>query len=211
MSPLKKGHVLKGFDVTLVKGKFDFSIEEYQEIQDEIEKSDHVIFTSILYKTNDGGLGGDLPQLYYKVKKGETFNHMSHFNVKYGERYPQNSFFYYPYDQRQEHYFLDGVYVSTYTKKNGDIRTHQKEMLASGKFEFVSVNTLHTILATTDDPYFENQWALKNEGSTLHYDGTPGADISVVSAWDITTGDPLLKIENDSNQNTRFFLKYIAF
>jgi subtilisin family serine protease len=194
LEKLEKGHVLKGFDVTLVKAESDFSIEKYRSIQEEIEENELVIFTSILYRTADGAVGGDLPQLYYKVKEGEVFNEFSHFNVKYGERHPSNSYLFYPYAQRQEHYFLDGVYVSDYTKKDGDIREHQKEMLASGIFEFVSINTLHTVLATTDDPYFENQWALENEGTALHYDGTPGADMAVVPAWDITTGDPDIKI-----------------
>ena len=38
-----------------------------------------------------------------------------------------------------------------------------------------------------DDPYLSNQWHYNNTGQT---DGTPGADANIISAWNITTGDP---------------------
>lgn len=192
--PLKEGHMLKGFGVTLAEGSDEFSIEEYEAIQREIEKNDNVTFTSILYKTIDGGVGGDLPQLYYKLKEGEYLYGEEYFNRKAGIRRRINSFYNFPFWQREKHYYLEDVFVSTYTKENGNIRKHQIEMLETGKFEFVSVNTLHTVLATTDDSYFENQWALENDGSALHFDGTAGADMAVVPAWDISTGDPSIKI-----------------
>lgn len=192
--PLKEKDLLVGFGVTLAEGVMNYSIDEYKNIQQEVEESDLVTFTSILYRTDEGAFGGDLPQLYYKVKEGETFNELSYFNLKYGERRSKDSYLSFPYRQRYKHYFLEDVYVSNYTKKNGDIRAHQQEMLSSGNFEFVSVNTLHTVLATTDDPYFENQWGLENDGTALHFDGTPGADMSVTEAWDITSGDGDIKI-----------------
>ncbi|HTM10955.1 MAG TPA: peptidase S8, partial [Verrucomicrobiae bacterium] len=39
--------------------------------------------------------------------------------------------------------------------------------------------------AVPSDPSFNSQWHLQNTGQ---FDGTPGADIKAVPAWDITTG-----------------------
>ncbi|MFT5823093.1 MAG: subtilisin family serine protease [Crocinitomix sp.] len=195
LSKLQEGHVLNGFDVTLVEGSSNFSVAEYEAIQLEIEKSEIVIFTSILYRTEDGAIGGDLPQLYYKLKEGQLIHGLDYNSSKHDERRKVTSYLNFPMWRCEPHYALENVYVRTYSKViGGDIRAHQKEMLATGKFEFVSVNTLHTVLATTTDPYFENQWALENDGSALHFDGTAGADMAVVPAWDITTGDPSIKI-----------------
>lgn len=177
---LKKNHLLKGFGVTLVEGSGQYTVEQYKAFQQQIEKNDEIVFTSILYKTPDGGVGGDLPQMYYKFKEN-----------------PPNPYYYRlpkVLPKITNHHYLKGVKVASYSKYCDDIRTVQEEMTASGNFEFVSVNTLHTVLATVDDPYFENQWALENEGTALHYDGTPGADMSVVEAWEFETGSPDIKI-----------------
>ena len=40
-----------------------------------------------------------------------------------------------------------------------------------------------------DDPYFGSQWGLHNTGQMVNgVIGTPGADISIIDAWNITTG-----------------------
>ncbi|KAA3605594.1 MAG: T9SS C-terminal target domain-containing protein [Calditrichaeota bacterium] len=40
-----------------------------------------------------------------------------------------------------------------------------------------------------NDPFFPNQWHLKNEGTPIQYSGTPGADLNVINAWTVTEGD----------------------
>ncbi|MDZ7343203.1 MAG: S8 family serine peptidase, partial [candidate division KSB1 bacterium] len=42
-----------------------------------------------------------------------------------------------------------------------------------------------------NDPFFNRQWYLKNDGQG---NGTPGADIKATQAWDITTGSSSIKI-----------------
>ena len=39
----------------------------------------------------------------------------------------------------------------------------------------------------SDDPFFRFQWYLRNTGQ---FSGTPGADISIIGAWNITRGNP---------------------
>lgn len=51
------------------------------------------------------------------------------------------------------------------------------------------------------DPYFGDQWSLKNSGQTIPRTrptpdevGTPGSDIKATSAWDVTKGDSAVKV-----------------
>ncbi len=66
---------------------------------------------------------------------------------------------------------------------------------ATGLFAIVSPNLMHTVSdCSVDDPRFDRQWNLKNDGSSLQGSGTIGADIDVEAAWAITTGSPNIKI-----------------
>jgi len=66
---------------------------------------------------------------------------------------------------------------------------------ASGQFSLVSPNLMHTVSdCSVNDPLFSRQWNLKNDGSPLQSNGIPGADMDIETAWDITTGDPNIKI-----------------
>lgn len=40
-----------------------------------------------------------------------------------------------------------------------------------------------------NDPFFPNQWHLKNEGTPIQFSGVPGADLNVLNAWTVTEGD----------------------
>ena len=189
--PLNKLQDLNGFEVTLVEILEGLGEDDCQYLSDELEKSELVEFTSIIYKTNHGAIGADLQELFVK---------------------PQGAF-----DPKQllisescvsvtPHHYLSDVYVYTFNKNSSDIRTVQAQLQSSGKFEFVSVNTLHTVLATIDDPYFENQWAFENNGTAIHFDGVEGADMSVVEAWTISTGNPEIKVAVlDSGTDTNHF------
>ncbi|TAK64051.1 MAG: T9SS type A sorting domain-containing protein [Bacteroidetes bacterium] len=47
---------------------------------------------------------------------------------------------------------------------------------------------------TPNDPNFNRQWALKNDGTAIQGNGTIGVDIKATEAWDITTGSNDAKI-----------------
>ncbi len=46
-------------------------------------------------------------------------------------------------------------------------------------------STINSLKASSNDPYFPQQYGYENTGQT---NGTPGADISLLEAWDIQTG-----------------------
>jgi len=82
------------------------------------------------------------------------------------------------------------------TDKNG---MHPLEAVAAlkatGLFRTVSPNLIHTVSdCSVDDPRYDRQWNLKNEGTPAQGNGTVGADIAAEEAWAITTGSPNVKI-----------------
>lgn len=82
------------------------------------------------------------------------------------------------------------------TDKHGmDVREAIDHFNALGVFAIVSPNLMHTVSdCNVDDPRYERQWHLKNDGTPLQGNGTPGADIEVEPAWAVTTGDANIKI-----------------
>ena len=60
--------------------------------------------------------------------------------------------------------------------------------------EYVGFNQVFTLEASVNDPLYERQWAIENNGTPLQYNGTPGADMSVDDAWLTTTGSSSIKI-----------------
>ena len=174
--------VLKGFEVTLGEGQEGLVEEDYEEVVDRLKKNEGIRNVSILYRTERGTYGGDLWQLYIKPKSGYDI-------ANYYQIGLENN-----YRKTYHHHYLEGVYVSEATKNATNIREMQEKLMATGDFEFVSVNTLHSLEVTVDDPYFEYQWALDNQGTPIQYSGTVGADMEISEAWDITTGAPDIKV-----------------
>lgn len=63
------------------------------------------------------------------------------------------------------------------------------ELLQNPSVELVEPNYIFTIDQLPNDPLFGNLWGLKNTGQSDGASvGTPGTDIGVEKAWDITTG-----------------------
>lgn len=61
----------------------------------------------------------------------------------------------------------------------------------TGLFEFSEPNFFRERLSHSNDPFFGNQWALKNTGQG---GGMSGADIKIEQAWTITQGHPEIHI-----------------
>ncbi len=66
--------------------------------------------------------------------------------------------------------------------------------LNEGWCSYAAPNYLLNPEVCSNDPLYNRQWALENNGTSLQGNGTADADMDVDSAWMITTGDPNLKI-----------------
>lgn len=77
-----------------------------------------------------------------------------------------------------------------------DVEAAAKALSATGLFSFVVADMMYTVsdCSLVNDTHFARQWSLKNEGTPLQGNGTPGADINIEAAWEMTTGSPEIKI-----------------
>jgi subtilisin family serine protease len=63
---------------------------------------------------------------------------------------------------------------------------YETKLFESALPEFIFEVTMHS-----NDPYFNDQWGLKNIGQ---YGGTPGVDMNIEAAWTQTTGSPNIRV-----------------
>jgi hypothetical protein len=93
------------------------------------------------------------------------------------------------------HKIIPNMFIySSDVQTSGELADEKEVFLAHPSVKRVSYNQVFTIDATVNDPLYVRQWAIENTGSSLQYNGTPGADMSVDSAWLISTGDASIKI-----------------
>lgn len=87
--------------------------------------------------------------------------------------------------------FDERTYLITINPTQKNSMQIANELYETGLFEYAEPNLLHIIHLSTSDQYYSQQWALNNMGQN---GGTPGIDIKVNQAWNITTGSPTINI-----------------
>jgi subtilisin family serine protease len=80
--------------------------------------------------------------------------------------------------------------VSAGEENNYDPVLTSNRLFESGLFEYAEPNfsLFNGLDADPDDFFYNLQWAHKNTGSLVQYNGVPGADMNVPAAWAIATG-----------------------
>ena len=90
------------------------------------------------------------------------------------------------YTIAREDLFKDGQYIIQSNTKDGfSAITIANSLYETGLFEFAEPNFLYRDMRNTLDPYYSQQWALKNTGQS---GGTSTIDINVEPAWNFTEG-----------------------
>lgn len=90
----------------------------------------------------------------------------------------------------EENKTIKGQYRVSVEKGTNTLSKSQ-ELYETGEFLFCEPDFVNYDIKTTNDPYFPNQWPLKNTGQN---GGVPGADIKIEGAWAITRGRPEIKV-----------------
>ena len=180
---LEAEHALSGFDVSLALFENPSNSIDLNEVQSTLESEESIRYTSVFYQNENGAVAGDLPQVYIQTKSEWTKNEALAFAGKIGAI----SFDQYKGISNAWRFQLDKT-----SSKN--LSSLKKTELASGEYNFITQNMLYSLQATTNDPYLANQWALQNDGTALQYNGTIGADMEVVAAWAMNTGENYIKI-----------------
>ncbi len=99
------------------------------------------------------------------------------------------------YSSVELHRFIPNLFiVATSARNDEELFSLRSIMEQSKEVVSISIDQVFTLSPTVNDPLYNRQWALENTGSAIQYNGIPGADMSVDSAWTITTGDASIKI-----------------
>ena len=70
-----------------------------------------------------------------------------------------------------------------------DVTTLMSMLTGASSVAYVEPNWMYHITNIPNDPDFIDEWGMYNTGQSIQgVNGTPGADIGAVSAWNITTG-----------------------
>jgi serine protease len=84
---------------------------------------------------------------------------------------------------------IGGIGVRLFHSRSKDVATLLAELKARPDVAYVEPNYIIHADLTPNDPSFSSLWGLQNTGQVIGgQTGTPGADISATSAWDISTG-----------------------
>ncbi len=94
-----------------------------------------------------------------------------------------------------ENQFISNVYKLRVDKNSqGNPFELSQYFMQQGKFAHAQPNYNFSPTVTTEDPRFNRQWNLENVGGSQQYNGTPGADMKVTEAWQITNGSLDIKV-----------------
>jgi len=75
------------------------------------------------------------------------------------------------------------------------VLTYVNSQTNNGLYRFLEPNMIKRIpRLSANDPNFNRQWALQNNGSSLQYNGTPNEDMQVTDAWNYTQGSSDIKV-----------------
>lgn len=88
----------------------------------------------------------------------------------------------------------DPVRLSMPAKTGAEVLGYANEQTGMRLFEYIEPDMLRRMPRLTADPLYSKQWALENIGSSSQYNGTPGEDMDVQSAWAETMGDPSISV-----------------
>lgn len=100
------------------------------------------------------------------------------------------------------HDFIPNLYTYQSQAKSLEELVHEKELWESTFQVEVFYNQVFTLNAATNDPNYNRQWAIENTGGPLHYNGTSGADMEVVPAWNLSKGQGVKVAVLDSGVDT---------
>lgn len=92
------------------------------------------------------------------------------------------------------HYQPELIELRT-TKRGVSVPDAIEALRGTGLFGTIGPNLMHTVSdCSVNDPRYDRQWHLRNDGSSAQGGGTQGADIEAETAWAITTGNSDVKI-----------------
>lgn len=102
----------------------------------------------------------------------------------------------YNYLNVKKHDFIPNQFkISNIAQKESDLLDFHDLLSNKDFIDKSHINYFFTLnVNAVNDPLFNRQWSIKNDGTFLQGNGTVGADMNVDSAWTVTTGSTNIKI-----------------
>ena len=183
IKPLSKEDVLPAPEVTIAKVQ-GLSSDEVNKLIKDLNEIPSIQYANPFLIYKDGTPQGIQDRIIVRLKSDKDFSMMSgiakDLNLNVLER----------------NEFDPLVYVLQTTKQSsGNALEIANRIHESGAFEYAEPDFLLLLKRfNTNDPNYDYQWSLDNTGSSIQYNGTPGADMNVVPAWATTTGSSSIKV-----------------
>jgi subtilisin family serine protease len=157
--------------------------EKFSAVYERLMKVPVIEYVSPVLKLEDGTEEAGTDRFMVKLKKPEDFRQLSLMVESNNAMIEQQ----YAYDK-------DVYFIKVSKSSSGTALDLANKFAESGLFQFSEPDMLRLMKRlSTNDTYLSFQWALNNTGSSQQFNGTPGADMKVFSAWNITTGSSTIK------------------
>ena len=92
--------------------------------------------------------------------------------------------------------------IDTDENEIGEVRRKKAQAENFNFIKTVQINQYFTLQDCSNDPLYERQWYLENTGTPIQYNGTPGADVQINDAWNISKGTDIIVAVLDSGIDT---------
>ncbi len=151
-----------------------------------LKSSPDVLYARPVFKTSSGKYSSYGREFIVKLKGVTAFARVQELMDKTGctlvKKYP----------------FQEDIYILAAGKQGGyDGLAMANLFYESQLFDYAEPNkSTYDVKASAppNDPLYDLQWGHNNTGSAAQYNGTPGVDMKILQAWDITMGNPNIKI-----------------
>jgi subtilisin family serine protease len=156
---------------------------DYKAVSDELSKLDVVAYVAPVYQTGEKELITTGDEFFVKLNHAGELQKLRELALTTKTKIIG------------ENQFINNVYKLR-VDKNSQANPFELSnyFMQHGKFAHAQPNYNFSPTVTTDDPRFNRQWNLYNEGTPQQYNGTPGADMNVTEAWQITMGSADIKV-----------------
>ncbi len=153
--------------------------EQYSAVIDNLESLENILKVSPTYTIRDKKLGVS-NNFYVKLLRGDDTTSLRNMAKNYSMKILG-------YNEFMPLWFtLSCTKETPYNAIEAANIFHESKLFESSEPEFL----YHDITAS-NDPYFTNQWGLKNTGQ---HSGTSGIDINAEQAWAVTTGSSNIRV-----------------
>lgn len=92
--------------------------------------------------------------------------------------------------------------IDTDENEISEVRRKKAQLESFNFIKTVQINQYFTLQDCSNDPLYERQWYLENTGTPIQYNGTPGADVQINDAWNISKGTDIIVAVLDSGIDT---------